>query len=171
MFPWDTFSQQWFSNHTGCPYRRGKRGMFKLKNKKEKSGCLNCSHFNNDPVSLESIFTNLRIMGSAYSSVCGDSGICDCDDCFRLPRTACDNYMPRWFKVWSIFKLRHFDFIVFWMTQQGIRIMNKWFCSSLFYTLFRIYILNQNDMSEVSDRYLFWLPHTNRTSIRWNNAL
>lgn len=61
----------------------------------DKSGCLTCGLFNNDPESLESIFKNLRIMCSAYASVRGDSGICIHDDRFRLPRTACKNYRQK----------------------------------------------------------------------------
>jgi hypothetical protein len=58
-------------------------------------GCLDCRRFNNDPESLESVFRNLRILCSAYASVRGDSGICNYDDRFRLPRTACEHYEPR----------------------------------------------------------------------------
>jgi len=67
--------------------------------KKEKisyeSGCLGCDYFDNDPGNLESIFKNLRIMCSAYASVRGDSGICNYDDRFRMPRKLCEHYKPK----------------------------------------------------------------------------
>ena len=63
--------------------------------KPDKSGCLNCGLFDNDPVRLEAVFKNLRIMCSAYASVRGDSGLCAYDDRFRMPRTACEHFRPR----------------------------------------------------------------------------
>jgi len=63
--------------------------------KPEYAGCLNCRLFDNDPVRLESVFRNLTIMGSAYASVRGDSGLCGYDDRFRMPRTACEHFKPR----------------------------------------------------------------------------
>jgi hypothetical protein len=63
--------------------------------KPEESGCLECGYFENDPVNLEHIFKNLRIICSAYSSVRGDSGICNYDERFRMPRTRCEHFKPR----------------------------------------------------------------------------
>jgi hypothetical protein len=65
------------------------------KRKTSDPGCLDCERFIDDPESLESIFKNLRILCSAYASVRGDSGLCNYDDRFRLPRTACEHFKPR----------------------------------------------------------------------------
>lgn len=65
------------------------------KRKPVESGCIDCARFDNDPESLEAVFSTLRIMCSAYASVRGDSGLCGFDNRFRLPRTACEYYKPR----------------------------------------------------------------------------
>ena len=57
--------------------------------------CFNCMYFNNDPEYIERAFAGLRVLGSGYSSVKRDDGICQLDDRYLSGYNVCDGYKER----------------------------------------------------------------------------
>ncbi len=57
--------------------------------------CLNCVHFNNSPEYIESVFRGLRVLGSGYSSVKKDDGICALKDIYLSADNVCDEFHPK----------------------------------------------------------------------------
>jgi hypothetical protein len=54
-----------------------------------REACINCGFFQNDPVVIETAFPGLNSLSSAYSSVRGESGICDRLELFVSSRYGC----------------------------------------------------------------------------------
>jgi hypothetical protein len=52
--------------------------------------CQHCAHFVDDPACIETELSNLTVLGSAYSSVRGDAGICQKRGRFMDPVPALD---------------------------------------------------------------------------------
>lgn len=59
--------------------------------------CRDCSHFDDDPASLERRLPGLTALSSAYSSVRGDAGICQASGRYLLPLDAagCPDFRRR----------------------------------------------------------------------------
>ncbi len=59
--------------------------------------CLSCTHFVDDPPSLEAEFPYLTVFGSAHSSARGLAGLCQELDRFMdpLPAINCPSFSPR----------------------------------------------------------------------------
>jgi hypothetical protein len=54
--------------------------------------CMGCRFFNNHPERLEQSIVGLRIMGSGYSSVVGNDGLCDKLGRYLSGDYLCDQY-------------------------------------------------------------------------------
>jgi len=54
-----------------------------------KRQCLNCRFFNNDPVNLERSIPGLRVMGSGYSAVVSEDGLCSKLDRYLSAQYSC----------------------------------------------------------------------------------
>ena len=57
--------------------------------------CLNCIYFNNSPRYIESVFAGLTVLGSGYSSVKRDDGICQLDGRFLSGYNLCKSYREK----------------------------------------------------------------------------
>jgi len=57
--------------------------------------CFNCIYFNNDPEYIEQTFMGLKVMGSGYSSVRSDDGICQLDDRYLSGYNVCDGFRQK----------------------------------------------------------------------------
>ncbi len=57
--------------------------------------CQSCRYFNDDRASLEDSLPGLAILGSAWASVRGHAGLCECHQVFMEPGAACADYEPR----------------------------------------------------------------------------
>jgi hypothetical protein len=55
--------------------------------------CLNCRHFRNDPLYLESVFKGLNSLSSGHASIRKDDGICEVRDQYLSADFWCDRYV------------------------------------------------------------------------------
>ncbi len=58
--------------------------------------CGHCVHFDQAPQSLEARIQGLRVMGSAYSSVRANDGLCGHRDRYLSADYSCDNFTSIW---------------------------------------------------------------------------
>lgn len=56
--------------------------------------CIACGFFRNGPAEIESAFPGMNSLGSAYSSVRAESGICDRLELFVSSRYSCTFFVP-----------------------------------------------------------------------------
>jgi hypothetical protein len=61
--------------------------------------CLSCTQFRNDPAYLETVFTGLASLGSAYGSTRADDGLCLRHDRYRGARDSCADYESTSFSI------------------------------------------------------------------------
>jgi hypothetical protein len=54
--------------------------------------CILCTHFNNSPEYLESVFKGLATLSSAYASVRKQDGICNLRDLYLSADGLCDDF-------------------------------------------------------------------------------
>ena len=54
--------------------------------------CLNCRHFRNDPMYLESVFKGMSCLSSGHASIRKDDGICEVHDLYLSADCCCDRY-------------------------------------------------------------------------------
>ncbi len=52
-------------------------------------------YFNNDPEYIEHAFMGLKVLGSGYSSVKRDDGICQLDDRYLSGYNVCDGFRQK----------------------------------------------------------------------------
>ena len=60
-----------------------------------KKCCLNCFYFNNNPEYIEQVFPGLIVLGSGYSSVKRDDGICQINDRYLSGNNVCNGFRER----------------------------------------------------------------------------
>ncbi len=58
--------------------------------------CGQCRHFDNAPKTLEVLIPGLRVMGSGYSAVRGNDGLCAHHDRYLSADYTCDSFMTAW---------------------------------------------------------------------------
>lgn len=56
--------------------------------------CLNCRHFRNDPMYLESVFKGMSSLSSGHASIRKDDGICEAREQYLSADFLCDRYLP-----------------------------------------------------------------------------
>lgn len=57
--------------------------------------CAACRHFNNDGAKLEAAFPGFATMGSGFSSVRSDDGLCAFHDIYLSNQAGCDYFNAR----------------------------------------------------------------------------
>ncbi len=57
--------------------------------------CGRCQHFDNAPKTLEALLPGLRVMGSGYSSVRANDGLCTHHDRYLSAHYVCDSFMNK----------------------------------------------------------------------------
>jgi hypothetical protein len=62
---------------------------------KKEDCCANCQHFDNSPATLERQFPGLKVMGSAYSSVKKEDGLCRHHQRYLSATATCDLFEHR----------------------------------------------------------------------------
>jgi hypothetical protein len=65
-----------------------------MSRKSDAECCIRCTHFNNSPEYLESVFKGLTTLGSAHASVRKEDGICILKDLYLSADGACDDFEP-----------------------------------------------------------------------------
>jgi hypothetical protein len=56
------------------------------------AGCVGCKYFESDPSAIEAAFPGISSLGSAYSSVRADAGLCARRDIFLSPLRKCRDF-------------------------------------------------------------------------------
>ena len=54
--------------------------------------CINCQHFRNEPMYLESVFKGMNVLSSGHASVRMDDGICLKNDEYLSAYDWCDKF-------------------------------------------------------------------------------
>jgi hypothetical protein len=55
--------------------------------------CRNCTHFDNDPATIEAVFNGMSALSSAWGSVRADDGICRRNDRYLSAHAFCAEFM------------------------------------------------------------------------------
>jgi hypothetical protein len=57
--------------------------------------CLDCAHFQNDPVCIEESYPGLTVMSSGFASVRDQDGFCNYNQLYLSARDSCPHFTPR----------------------------------------------------------------------------
>lgn len=73
----------------------GRFGSVRLASDSTPPSCSRCRHFDNRPAHLERAIPGLRVMGSGYSAVKAQDGLCTHHDRYLSDRYVCDDFSAR----------------------------------------------------------------------------